>query len=134
MITKLATSAHRATVNQVKVVSIWVFFLIYNDHGTGETFLPIQLAGFIVLVLGVCIFNEIIVIPIFGFNRNTKANLMKEEYRKSMKLLWNVQDDQPQEEDLMLKKTIRMKIEDNYGLGRKPNQISRVTIFGASEL
>jgi len=37
-----------------------------------EKFSFIQLIGFIIQVTGTLLFNEIIVIPILGFNKNTK--------------------------------------------------------------
>lgn len=34
-----------------------------------------QLVGFIMLVIGALVYNEILILPIFGFNRFTKAAL-----------------------------------------------------------
>jgi len=48
--------------------------LIY-PYGT-ETFHLIQLAGFFFLVIGTLVYNEIVVIPYFGFDKNTKVKLM----------------------------------------------------------
>lgn len=98
LITKYTTSAHRATVNQVKVVSIWIFFLVYTGQGTQEDFLPLQLVGFVVLVMGVLVFNEVIVIPVLGFNKNTKKAIMEREYRKSLKMMWRLNESQISEE------------------------------------
>ena len=46
---------------------------------TLENFSWMQLAGFIVLAFGVLLFNEMLVLPILGFNRNTKAAKVERE-------------------------------------------------------
>ena len=51
---------------------IWVFFLIYRGKGH-EEFKWLELIGFILLVCGTLVYNEIVQIPFFGFNQNTKA-------------------------------------------------------------
>lgn len=132
LITKHTTSAHRATINQVKVVSIWVFFLLYTGYGTQEDFLWLQLVGFLVLVTGVCIFNEIIVLPFLGFNKNTKKAIMNREYRKSLKLLWDINlTDETQTSSV--KQTIGEQVEREHAFDRITDTKSRTTIFGASD-
>ena len=62
---------------------LWVFFSnipIANVTGQKEYlegYSNLQLAGFSILVLGVLIYNEILVIPFFGFNTNTKIAIEK---------------------------------------------------------
>jgi drug/metabolite transporter (DMT)-like permease len=72
-VTKYASSASRSTMNSCKTAVVWVFFLIYRGPGH-ETFLWLQFFGFIILILGTLIFNEIIVIPLFGFNTNLRKH------------------------------------------------------------
>ena len=55
-VTKYASWANRATVNTVKVVLVWSFFLLYPGQGH-ETFHLLQLGGFILIVIGTFIFN-----------------------------------------------------------------------------
>ena len=56
---KLTSAASRCVIEQTRVIFIWLFFLMYA--GTGhETFSWIKLGGFVLLVLGVLIFNNII--------------------------------------------------------------------------
>lgn len=71
-VTKNASSSQRATIDTSRTVLIWGFFLIYTGAGH-ETFQWLQLVGFIVLVFGTLIYNEILVIPWGGLNKNTKA-------------------------------------------------------------
>ena len=78
-ITKLMSATSRTTLKQTKIVMVWLFFLIYPGHGH-ETFKVLQLIGFIILVFGIMLYNEIIILPFFGFDRYTlKAQVNKEE-------------------------------------------------------
>lgn len=58
---------------------VWVFLLNVSVGGAKETFTWWQLFGFLVLSFGVLVYNEIIVLPIFGFNNYTKIAI---EYRE----------------------------------------------------
>lgn len=67
---------------------LWIFFcnVLFRDEEANklvklEEYSHMQLAGFIVLVFGVLVFNEILVIPLFGFNKNTRVAI---EARKVM--------------------------------------------------
>lgn len=75
-ITKYASSTHMCTIDITRIVIIWVFFLIYPGQGH-ETFDYIQAIGFVTIAIGTIIFNEIYVPPLFGFNKNTKANKLQ---------------------------------------------------------
>jgi drug/metabolite transporter (DMT)-like permease len=76
IITKFASAANRVTLSQSKTVIVWVFFLIYRGGGH-ENFKWLQFAGFIVMLLGVILYNEVIVLPFFGFDKNTKSAIEK---------------------------------------------------------
>ena len=69
-ITKHISATSRTTLKQTKIVLVWVFFLFYPGHGH-EKFKPLQLVGFIVLVSGIMLYNEIIILPFWGFNKYT---------------------------------------------------------------
>lgn len=75
MITKYASSAQRSTVDTCRTLVIWLFFLSMGQ----EKFLWGELAGFFLLVMGTLVYNEIIVVPIEFFNKNTKANIALRE-------------------------------------------------------
>jgi len=55
-VTKYASWANRATINTVKVVLVWIFFLIYWGEGQ-EHFHWLQFGGFILIVIGTFTFN-----------------------------------------------------------------------------
>ena len=42
-----------------------------------ETFHAMQLAGFVVLVLGTIVYNEIVIVPCEALSKNTKVNIEK---------------------------------------------------------
>lgn len=75
-VTKYASAANRVTLQQSKTVIVWVFFLIYKGGGH-EKFYVLQLGGFLVLLCGVILYNEIVSIPILGFDQYTKAALAR---------------------------------------------------------
>lgn len=81
MITKYASSAQRATIDTCRTLAIWAVFLSLGR----EQFKVGQLIGFILLLAGTLVYNEIVEIPIDFMNQNTKRNLLlKEEASKSL--------------------------------------------------
>lgn len=77
-VTKNASAAQRSTIDTSRTVLIWIFFLavpVYGEHL--EHFKVLQLFGFILLVFGTLVYNEILVIPFFGFNLYTREALKK---------------------------------------------------------
>jgi drug/metabolite transporter (DMT)-like permease len=73
-VTKNASAAQRSTIDTSRTVLIWVFFLAVPIYGvTTEHFYVLQLFGFIFLVIGTLVYNEIIIVPVLGFNTYTKT-------------------------------------------------------------
>lgn len=72
-ITKYASAAQRSTVDTCRTLLIWLISLMLKQ----ETFdVPLsfgQLAGFVALVVGTLIYNEILVLPCEALNKDTKA-------------------------------------------------------------
>lgn len=77
-VTKYASAAQRSTIDTSRTLLIWIIFLIKPGAGH-ERFIWLELVGFIMLVAGTLIFNEIVVIPILGFNLYTKDALAYKE-------------------------------------------------------
>jgi hypothetical protein len=67
-VTKNASAAQRSTIDTSRTVIIWIFFLIVPFNGKREDFSVLQLFGFIFLVFGTLVFNEILVLPFLGFD------------------------------------------------------------------
>ena len=75
-VTKYASAAQRSTIDTSRTLLIWIVFLIKPGKGH-ERFIWLELVGFVLLVCGTLLFNEIIVIPLFGFNQYTKDAIAK---------------------------------------------------------
>jgi hypothetical protein len=68
-VTKNASSAQRSTIDTSRTVLIWIFFMfIHIEHVPKETFSLWQLFGFMFLVFGTLLYNEIIILPFWGYN------------------------------------------------------------------
>ena len=78
-ISKHVSSTARTIVDTMRTILIWVFFLTfpYLPEETKEKFSWLQLLGFAILVLGSAIYNEILVLPCWGFADNTKEAIKK---------------------------------------------------------
>ena len=83
--TKYASAPQRSTVDTSRTVLIWVFFLTVKVKHAEETFKWLQLVGFIFLVIGTLVYNEIVVIPLLGFDQWTKEAIAKREAAKGVK-------------------------------------------------
>jgi amino acid transporter len=77
--TKYASSPQRSTVDTSRTVLIWIFFLAVPIKGAEETFHFLQLLGFICLVIGTLVYNEILIVPFLGFDQWTKIAIQKRE-------------------------------------------------------
>jgi len=79
-VTKNASAAQRSTIDTSRTVLIWIFFMVVPIYDIIlEHFRTLQLFGFILLVFGTLVYNEILVIPFFGFNLYTKEAIKKRE-------------------------------------------------------
>ena len=92
-ISKNASATSRTIVDTLRTIVVWTFFLVmpFVPEETKETFSWLQLVGFLILILGGLIYNEILVIKFWGFADNTKAAIKKREEEE--KLLGNKNDE-----------------------------------------
>ena len=75
-VTKYASAAQRSTIDTSRTLLIWAFFLATPvSWGGKEYFFWMQLIGFIFLVIGTLVYNEIVIVPFFGFDLYTKGAL-----------------------------------------------------------
>ena len=77
-LTKYASAAQRATVDTTRTVVIWAFQLIIGAE-TINKMTPIQLIGFILLIIGTLVYNEIWIVPIGFMKYNTAQEIEKRE-------------------------------------------------------
>lgn len=90
--TKYASAPQRSTVDTSRTVLIWIFFLTVPVKGAEEKFKWLQLLGFILLVIGTLVYNEIVVIPLLGFDQWTKAAIQRREAASGVKRSAAVKD------------------------------------------
>ena len=68
-ITKLGSAAQRTTIECARNITVWIFFLTVPVFGKiTERFMWLQLAGFVILLLGVLVYNEILVLHFWKFD------------------------------------------------------------------
>lgn len=85
-LTQLVSSTARAVVDTVRTVFVWAFFLIpwpIRPEGSEETFNPLQFAGFVLLIIGTVVYNEIVEIKFMNLDYYTRSKI---SYRKKNKL------------------------------------------------
>ncbi len=69
--TKLASAAQRATIDTSRTLIIWMMSCALGL----EEFHWEAIFGFVFLVFGTLVYNEIIVIPFWGLDQNTKEKI-----------------------------------------------------------
>ena len=74
-ITKHASAAQRSTVDTSRTLLIWIMSMAF----LGEEFIPFELVGFAMLVIGTLVYNEIVILPIDVFKKNTRGEIAKRE-------------------------------------------------------
>ena len=70
MITKNASALHTVLIENLRTLFVWMTFLINGR----EKFLFGELIGYLLVILGTLIYNEIIEIPIGCMKKNTYKN------------------------------------------------------------
>jgi hypothetical protein len=62
--TKYASAAQRSTIDTSRTLTIWILSCLLGL----ETFIALEIPGFILLAFGTLLYNEIIVLPFWGFD------------------------------------------------------------------
>jgi hypothetical protein len=73
--TKYASAAQRSTIDASRTLLVWIFICLL----LGEPFMLLCIPGFVMLVFGTLLYNEIVVIPWLGLNENTKVAIALRE-------------------------------------------------------
>ena len=75
VIVKFGSAAQKTMADILRPIVIWVFFMnvkiydIEKDEWTyREHFRWMQLDGYVVIIAGILVYNEIVVVPVWGFN------------------------------------------------------------------
>ena len=80
--TQLVSSTARAIVDTVRTVFVWLFFLIPSPirvEGGEEEFHFLQFFGFILLIAGTLIYNEIVELNFWNLDYYTRRQIAKRE-------------------------------------------------------
>ena len=77
-LTKYGSAAQRTTIMASRIVVICILSCLF----LGEKFEPWAIPGLIMIIIGTLMYNEIVVIPYFGFNLNTKTVIAAREKNK----------------------------------------------------
>ena len=73
--TKYASAAQRSTIDTSRTVVIWIMSIALGL----EEFYWQSIIGFVLLVFGTLLYNEIIILPFMGFDENTKEKIAARE-------------------------------------------------------
>ena len=79
MTTKYASAAQRSTIDTSRTLIIWIMSVALKM----ESFEWQAIIGFVLLTFGTLLYNEIIILPVLGFDQNTKEAKKKREGFKS---------------------------------------------------
>jgi len=86
MIVKYGSAAQKAMADVLRPIFIWIFFMSVRvyDYETDkydyeEEFSPLQLGGYAIIIAGVLVYNEIVVLPFWKFDKNTAIAIEKRE-------------------------------------------------------
>mmetsp|Transcript_17780 Transcript_17780/g.15692 ORF Transcript_17780/g.15692 Transcript_17780/m.15692 type:complete len:131 (-) Transcript_17780:34-426(-) len=73
-IMKYTNGNSRASLLSLRLLPSWIFFILFTGNGH-KKINYIQVAGYVLLFIGVIIYNEIITLPFLGLNENTREKL-----------------------------------------------------------
>ena len=78
-VTKYVSASARSVLDTIRTVIVWLFFLLmpFVPDKSKEEFSYFQLAGFVFLIIGTCLYTEAVQIPWCGLDKFTQDNLKK---------------------------------------------------------
>ncbi|TNV78092.1 hypothetical protein FGO68_gene7334 [Halteria grandinella] len=92
-ITKIGSASQRTVVDQMRNLTVWAYFIVVPINGAYlDKFTVMQASGFTILLMGVLVYNEIIVLPCLGFNQYTREKLEQRKVsQKQIKIAYERQ-------------------------------------------
>ena len=79
---KIADSLALCTIDSGRVILVWVLAIAFNF----ESVLPVEITGGFSLILGILIYNEVIILPCCGFKKSAKLSMKESEMYKELKI------------------------------------------------
>ena len=92
---------HVAFVNVVTNLINFFIFFIYNECDT--SLIILYIICFIIIIIGTLLFNEIIVLNLFGISKDVKSNIIKRgenEKKEMIEMNYSVPDDNNDDEEV----------------------------------
>lgn len=68
-LTKFVSSVFRLIIDSIRIITVWVFAVLLGFEEIKIGSFLLQIVGFFFLILGILIFNEIIVVSFMGFDK-----------------------------------------------------------------
>jgi hypothetical protein len=79
---KVADSLALCTIDSGRVVLVWVLAIAFSF----EDVLPVEIAGGISLIVGILIYNEVIIVPCCGLKKSAKESMKESEVYRELKI------------------------------------------------
>lgn len=79
---KIADSLALCTIDSGRVILVWTFAIAFSF----ESALPLEIVGGGSLILGILIYNEVLVIPCCGLRKSAKASMKENEVYRELKI------------------------------------------------
>jgi hypothetical protein len=76
-LTKNVSAVFRAFWDATRTILIWIFSLLLGLEAFVPAVFGIQVVGFVFLLCGNFIYNEVLVISCFGFDKSLKKNMIR---------------------------------------------------------
>lgn len=74
-VTKYASAAQRSTVDLLRILTVWIFSVVFGL----ETFNALQIPGFLILAAGFVVYNEIVTIPYLQLDEHTHKGIERRQ-------------------------------------------------------
>ena len=79
---KIADSLALCTIDSGRVILVWILAIAFNL----EDVLPIEITGGLSLVLGIMIYNEVLILPCCGLKKSAKTSMKESQIYRDIKL------------------------------------------------
>jgi drug/metabolite transporter (DMT)-like permease len=75
-IVKYSSSATRSVMDSTRTIIVWLFFLLVAINGSTEPFKALQLCGFLLLLVGQLIYNQLMTVNVGGMDYHYNNKLL----------------------------------------------------------
>lgn len=79
---KISDSLSLCTIDSGRVILVWILAIAFNF----ETILPVEITGGLSLILGILVYNEVLIIPCCGFKKSAKLSMKESQTYRELKI------------------------------------------------